>query len=198
MITVVNAVGLFVATNLDDIVVLTVLFGASARGGAPGWSIVTGQYLGFIVLVVLSAVAALGLTVVPDTWVGLLGFIPMGIGVVALVRTVRSTSEDEDGESVLNAGGILGVAGITFANGGDNIAIYTPVFRSMSTSQATTTIVVFLIMVALWCGISRMVGTRDAVVDGLEKIEGWLVPVVFIGLGLYILISAGTLEHFLG
>jgi cadmium resistance transport/sequestration family protein len=198
MITVVNAVGLFVATNLDDIVVLTVLFGASARGGAPGWSIVAGQYLGFIVLVVVSAVAALGLTVVPDTWVGLLGFIPMGIGVVALVRTVRSTSEDEDGESVLNAGGILGVAGITFANGGDNIAIYTPVFRSMSTSQATTTIVVFLIMVALWCGISRLVGTRDAVVDGLEKIEGWLVPVVFIGLGLYILFSAGTLEHFLG
>jgi cadmium resistance transport/sequestration family protein len=198
MTTVVNAIGLFVATNLDDIVVLTVLFGASARGGASGWSIVAGQYLGFIVLVVLSAVAALGLTVVPDSWVGLLGFIPMAIGVLALVRTIRGSPEGGEDESVLNAGGILGVAGITFANGGDNIAIYTPVFRTMSMLQAATTVVVFLIMVALWCGISRLVGTRDTVVDGLEKIEGWLVPAVFIGLGLYILISAGTLEHVIG
>ncbi|NRQ51733.1 cadmium resistance transporter [Aeromicrobium stalagmiti] len=198
MITVVNAVGLFVATNLDDIVVLTVLFGASARGGARGWSIVAGQYLGFIVLVILSAVAALGLTIVSDSWVGLLGLVPMAIGVLALVRTIRNTSEGGEDQTVLNAGGILGVAGITFANGGDNIAIYTPVFRTMSMLQATTTIVVFLIMVALWCGISRLVGTRDTVVDGLEKIEGWLVPAVFIGLGLYILISAGTLEHVMG
>lgn len=198
MITVVNAVGLFVATNLDDIVVLTVLFGASARGGARGWSIVAGQYLGFIVLVILSAVAALGLTIVSDSWVGLLGLVPMAIGVLALVRTIRNTSEGGEDQTVLNAGGILGVAGITFANGGDNIAIYTPVFRTMSMLQATTTIVVFLIMVALWCGISRLVGTRDTVVDGLEKIEGWLVPAVFIGLGLYILISAGTLEHVRG
>ena len=198
MITVVNAVGLFVATNLDDIVVLTVLFGASARGGARGWSIVAGQYLGFIVLVILSAVAALGLTIVSDSWVGLLGLVPMAIGVLALVRTIRNTSEDGEDQTVLTAGGILGVAGITFANGGDNIAIYTPVFRTMSMLQATTTIVVFLIMVALWCGISRLIGTRDTVVDGLEKIEGWLVPAVFIGLGLYILISAGTLEHVMG
>nr|WP_302477677.1 cadmium resistance transporter [Aeromicrobium stalagmiti] len=189
---------MFVATNLDDIVVLTVLFGASARGGARGWSIVAGQYLGFIVLVILSAVAALGLTIVSDSWVGLLGLVPMAIGVLALVRTIRNTSEGGEDQTVLNAGGILGVAGITFANGGDNIAIYTPVFRTMSMLQATTTIVVFLIMVALWCGISRLVGTRDTVVDGLEKIEGWLVPAVFIGLGLYILISAGTLEHVMG
>lgn len=198
MITVVNAVGLFVATNLDDIVVLTVLFGASARGGARGWSIVAGQYLGFIVLVILSAVAALGLTIVSDSWVGLLGLVPMAIGVLALVRTIRNTSEGGEDQTVFTAGGILGVAGITFANGGDNIAIYTPVFRTMSMLQATTTIVVFLIMVALWCGISRLIGTRDTVVDGLEKIEGWLVPAVFIGLGLYILISAGTLEHVMG
>lgn len=81
--------------------------------------------------------------------------------------------------------------------GGDNIAIYTPVFRTMSGLQAATTIIVFLVLVAIWCGIGRLVGTHPAVVEGLEKVEGWLVPAVFIGLGLYILIDSGTLAHLL-
>ncbi|CUR54295.1 membrane hypothetical protein [metagenome] len=123
--TIATAIGLFVATNLDDVVVLTSLFVASTRGGIRGRSVVAGQYIGFIALVGLSAIAALGLTIVPVEWVGLLGLIPMAIGVHALIRTLRHGGGDDAAESALRAGGLLGVAGITFANGGDNIAIYT-------------------------------------------------------------------------
>ena len=130
--TIATAIGLFVVTNFDDIVVLTLLFVASTRGGLRARSVVAGQYLGFIALVGLSAIAALGLTIVPDEWVGLLGLIPMAIGVHALIRTLRHAGEDDQAESALRAGGILGVAGITFANGGDNIAISTPVFPPRS------------------------------------------------------------------
>lgn len=193
--TIATAVGLFVATNLDDIVVLTVLFVASTRGGVRGRSIVAGQYLGFIALVALSAVAALGLTIVPDQWVGLLGLIPLVIGILALIRAQRDATHGDEAESALKAAGVLGVAGITFANGGDNIAIYTPVFRTMSSGAAATTIAVFLVMVAIWCAAGRLVGTHHAVVEGLEKVESWLIPAVFIGLGLYILIDSGTLAH---
>ena len=76
--TIGSAIGLFAATNIDDIVVLTVLFLASRRGSPRPWQIVAGQYLGFITLVVISVVAALGLTIVPDEWVGFLGLIPLG------------------------------------------------------------------------------------------------------------------------
>ena len=61
--TIVAAIGLFAATNIDDIVVLTVLFLASARGALPGWKVVAGQYLGFIALVAISSLAAAGLTI---------------------------------------------------------------------------------------------------------------------------------------
>lgn len=195
MTTIVTAVGLFVATNLDDIVVLTVLFVASTRGGVRARSVVAGQYLGFVALVALSVVAALGLTIVPDQWVGLLGFIPMAMGIIALVRARRHDAHDDEGDSALRAGGFLGVAGITFANGGDNIAIYTPVFRTMSSGAAATTIGVFLVMVAIWCAVGRLVGTRPAVAEAVGKVENWLVPAVFIGLGLFILIDSGILTH---
>lgn len=195
--TIAAAIGLFAATNIDDIVVLTVLFLATTRGSLKGWQVVLGQYLGFVALVAISVVAALGLTIVPDEWVGFLGLIPLGIGVYGLVRYLRRRGEedDDDDESSIKAGGLLGVAGITIANGADNISLYTPVFRTQPPLDTVVTIVVFLLLVAVWCLVARAIGTNRRVTEALERIEHWLVPVVFIGLGLYILIESGVVPR---
>ncbi|MFM9876492.1 MAG: cadmium resistance transporter [Rhodoglobus sp.] len=195
--TIAAAIGLFAATNIDDIVVLTVLFLATTRGCLKGWQVVLGQYLGFIALVAISVVAALGLTIVPDEWAGFLGLIPLGIGVYGLVRYLRRRSEedDDDDESSIMAGGLLGVAGITIANGADNISLYTPVFRTQPPLDTVVTIVVFLLLVAVWCLVARAIGTNRRMTEALERIEHWLVPVVFIGLGLYILIESGVVPR---
>jgi cadmium resistance transport/sequestration family protein len=189
--TIGSAIGLFAATNIDDIVVLTVLFLASSRGKPRPWQIVAGQYLGFITLVVISVIAALGLTIVPDKWVGFLGLIPLGIGIWTLVRGLRRNGDEDDDK--VAAVGLWGVAGITIANGADNISLYTPIFRTSATGDVVVMIVVFLILVAVWCAAGRLIGTHKAVTEGLERIEHWLVPVVFIGLGLFILIESGVI-----
>lgn len=198
--TVAAAIGLFAATNIDDIVVLAVLFLASTRGGIRSWQIVVGQYLGFIALVVLSVVAALGLTIVPDEWVGFIGLLPLTIGVLGLVRWLRrrGNDDDDDAAGALRAGGLLGVAGITIANGADNISLYTPVFRTISPTDTVLTIVVFLVLVAVWCVVGRAVGTHPKVTETLERVEHWLVPAVFIGLGLYIIIESGVVPRLIG
>lgn len=194
--TIGSAIGLFVATNIDDIVVLTVLFLASSRGKPRPWQIVAGQYLGFITLVVISVVAALGLTIVPDEWVGFLGLIPLGIGIWTLVRGLRRNGDDDDDDdddSKITAVGLWGVAGITIANGADNISLYTPIFRTSTPGDVAIMIVVFLILVAVWCAAGRLIGTHKAVTETLERVEHWLVPVVFISLGLFILIESGVI-----
>ncbi|ROP75187.1 cadmium transporter [Frigoribacterium sp. ACAM 257] len=193
--TIVAAVGLFAATNIDDLVVLTVLFVASARGALPGWKVVAGQYAGFVTLVAISVVAAAGLTIVPDKWVGFLGLIPLAIGIYGLVRTLRrrGDDDDDDDDDAISAVGLLGVAGITIANGADNISLYTPVFRTNPVQDTVVTIIVFLVLVAVWCLTARFIGTSKTVSELLERVEHWLVPAVFIGLGLYILIESGVL-----
>jgi cadmium resistance transport/sequestration family protein len=192
--TIVAAVGLFAATNIDDLVVLTVLFVASARGALPGWKVVAGQYAGFVTLVAISVVAAAGLTIVPDKWVGFLGLIPLAIGIYGLVRTLRRRGDDDDDDDdAISAVGLLGVAGITIANGADNISLYTPVFRTNPVQDTVVTIIVFLVLVAVWCLTARFIGTSKTVSELLERVEHWLVPAVFIGLGLYILIESGVL-----
>lgn len=199
--TIAAAIGLFAATNIDDIVVLAVLFLASSRGRIRGWQIVVGQYLGFIALVVLSVVAALGLTIVPDEWVGFIGLLPLAIGVLGLVRWLGRRGDDDDDDEAagaLRTGGLLGVAGITIANGADNISLYTPVFRTISPTDTVLTIVVFLLLVAVWCVAGRAVGTHPKVTETLERVEHWLVPTVFVGLGLYIIIESGVVPRLMG
>ncbi|MFW0772813.1 cadmium resistance transporter [Paenarthrobacter nitroguajacolicus] len=192
--TILAAAGMFAATNIDDIVVLTALFLASRKGKPRPWHIVGGQYAGFITLVGLSLLAALGLSIVPDEWVGLLGFLPLTLGVLGLIRGLKEDGDDD--ENKLTGGlGLIGIAGITIANGADNIAIYTPVFRTMAPSDTAITVVVFLALVALWCALGKIIGTHHRVVETLERVEHWLVPAVFIGLGLTILIGSGSLQR---
>ena len=190
--TIGSAIGLFAATNIDDIVVLTVLFLASSRGKPRPWQIVAGQYLGFITLVVISVIAALGLTIVPDEWVGFLGLIPLGIGIWTLVRGLRRNGDDDDDDEKITAVGLWGVAGITIANGADNISLYTPIFRTSAPSDVAIMIVVFLILVAVWCAAGRFFATRAAVARLLARWGDIVLPVVLIAIGLVILHEGGA------
>ncbi len=84
---------------------LTVLFLSSRATGRPRrWQIWAGQSLGIATLVAVSVVAALGLTIVPDQWVGLLGLVPFGLGVRGLLRA-------QDPDPPVVATGVLSVAG---------------------------------------------------------------------------------------
>ncbi len=82
----------FAATDIDDIVILTLFFVAARTTGRPRpWQIVAGQYLGIGALALASAVVAAGLLVVPDPWTGLLGLLPIALGVRALRRSTTTS-----------------------------------------------------------------------------------------------------------
>ncbi|MGX4653235.1 cadmium resistance transporter [Micromonospora sp. SCSIO 07396] len=183
-----GAAAVFGATNLDDIVVLTVLF-VTARGtGRPRpWQIVTGQYLGIAALVAAALVVAAGLLVVPDPWTGLLGLLPIGLG----VRALLAHTDDDTPPAVV--GGLLGVAGVTVANGADNIAVYVPVFRSLDPTTGLVYLLVFALLVAVWCGAAALLGGHPRVVRLVGRAGHRLVPVIFVGIGLVILVSSGVL-----
>ncbi|MFA1548222.1 cadmium resistance transporter [Actinomadura chokoriensis] len=191
--TIATAVGMFVGTNIDDIIVLTVLFLSSRAAGSPRpWQIWGGQYAGIAVLVFVSVVAALGLTFVPDDWVGLLGLLPFALGVKGLVAAVRAHRDGEDASPVV-ASGLFSVAGVTIANGADNISVYTPVFRTIGAGPTILTIVVFTADVALWCLAGSWLGSHKKVIEIVERYGQWLVPAVFVAIGALIVAESGVL-----
>ncbi|MEO3743233.1 cadmium resistance transporter [Plantactinospora sp. B5E13] len=190
--TAAGAAAVFAATNVDDIVVLTVLFVAARTAGRPRpWQIVVGQYAGIGVLVGAGLAAGAGLLVVPEPWTGLLGLLPLALGVRALLR------RDEEGPPQ-PVTGTLGVAAVTVANGADNIAVYAPVFRTVGPADAGTYLLVFVVLVGVWCAAAAALGGHPRVVRLVGRAGRWLVPALFITIGLAILVGSGVLGRLVG
>ena len=177
----VTAAVAFAATNVDDLFVLMLLFG-QAINGADRWKIIAGQYVGVAFLTAVSLMGALGLGRIPAGYLRLLGLIPLALG----VRAWKGQNGGE--ETKTGALSVMAVAALTVANGGDNIGVYLPLFIGMNRGETAVTVVTFALLCGLWC----LLGSRLASLPGLRQLlqrhKGWLVPVVFILLGVSILL----------
>jgi cadmium resistance protein CadD (predicted permease) len=87
---------------------------------------------------------------------------------------------------------VLAVAAITFANGGDNIGVYVPVFAAAGTGGLVVFATVFLALVAVWCAAGRFFATRPIIARALSRWGHIVLPVVLIAIGLLILIEGGA------
>ena len=86
----------------------------------------------------------------------------------------------------------LGVAAVTFANGGDNLGIYTPLFAGSSLIRLGIFLVVFFALVGGWCYAGFLLSRRPIIAEICSRYGRLLVPFVLVGLGVYILIESGA------
>ncbi len=193
----------FAATNVDDIVVLTLFF-TQVNYTFRLSQIVLGQYLGFSVLVLISLPGFFGGFLVPKPWIGLLGLLPILIGLSQLMPGNHLNAEIQGVAQLENAPGkaiyrwlnpqTYHVAAVTVANGADNVGIYTPLFASSDGNELVVLLGVFLILVGVWC----LIGYRLARFPGIARLISHyghrLFPFVLIGLGIFILLESGTLN----
>jgi cadmium resistance protein CadD (predicted permease) len=186
----------FIATNIDDIFVLMLFFSSSKFHKI---QVIVGQYLGIGLLIVISALGSLLALVVPQQIIGLLGLIPISIGIIKLVRLRKheSSVEEHMNEGVTSRWhshlSMLTVAAVTFSNGGDNIGIYTPLFAKYSSAGEIVLItIIFMVMTAVWCVIAYYLVRHPIIAKRLHKTGHIIFPFVLIGLGIYILISSLT------
>ena len=188
-----QAIGLFIATNIDDIIVLSLFF---ARGaGRPGTTakILAGQYLGFVGILAAALVVTLGAGwALPEEAIPYFGLIPLALGLWAAWEVYRGEGDDDDAAVSGKSVAVATVAGVTFANGGDNIGVYVPVFLNISTPAVSTFCIVFLVLVAVLVAIAKFVATRRPIAEVLERWEHILFPIVLIGLGVAILVGGGA------
>jgi cadmium resistance protein CadD (predicted permease) len=187
------AVVLFTGTNIDDMLVLSVLNASSRASGLPTWrQIWTGQYAGTAILVAVSLAAGRGLTLIPVHWIWVLGLVPLSLGLWRLATAIRAHRSGEQA-SIAVARGVMGVAALTVSNGGDNLAAYTPVFATISVGATVVTIAVFAAGVAVWCLAGAWLVSHHRITEVLHRWGHWIIPAVYILIGLYIFQKAGVL-----
>ncbi|MBO3678933.1 cadmium resistance transporter [Streptomyces sp. NEAU-YJ-81] len=190
-----QAVGLFAVTNVDDILILSLFFAQRARHRGSARRIVLGQYLGFAAILAVAAAAAFGATFLPERAIPYLGLLPLALGLKAAWQAWKQWGEgdDEDGHGAEGGGPrALEVAAVTFANGGDNIGVYVPVFATAGAGGMSVYAVVFLALVGVWCLVGRFFASRPVIAKALSRWGHVLLPLVLIALGLLILIEGGA------
>lgn len=193
--TIGQAAGLFAVTNVDDIVILALFFAQGAGHRGSGRRIVLGQYLGFAAILVVAVAAAFGATFLPASAIPYLGLLPLVLGLKAawqVWRNHRNGGEDDEAPVREGGPGPLAVAAVTLANGGDNIGVYVPVFANAGFGGMSVYVVVFLVLVAVWCVAGRFFATRPVVAKTLARWGHIVLPVVLIAIGLLILIEGGA------
>jgi len=183
--------------------------------------IVIGQYLGIGALTAISIAGALGISIIPQEYVGLLGLVPIYLGIKEYIeykKEIKNNVEEEvqDAEENIQeqvflnqenktlvsirkfiSPSILKVAGVTIANGGDNIGIYIPLFSSMKLYSILITVIVFLLLTGVWCFIGFKLAEHPFVNKNIEKYKHIFVPIIFVVLGVFIILESGTLGLFI-
>lgn len=195
---VITAGGAFMATNVDDIVLLTLLFSRLPHRSR-ALPLMVGQVLGFSLLVVISLLGMLGRQALPHDGLALLGLLPIALGIHRWRQVDAIDAEPHPAAGAPGCAGLigagplaelLGMAGLTVANGSDNIGVYLPLFAQADRSAVTVTLITFAAALALWMALAWGLTRTPALAPLLRRYGGALVPAVLISLGLLILLAA--------
>ncbi|UXR38200.1 CadD family cadmium resistance transporter [Staphylococcus simulans] len=198
--TALTAVILYTATALDLLVILLIYF-ARAQTKREYRDIYIGQFLGSGALIVISLFFAFVLHYVPEKWMlGLLGIIPLYLGIkVALFDECEGEARAKrelDKKGLSKLVGI--VALVTLAScGADNIGLFVPYFVSLTLAQVIVTLIVFVIMIFLLVLSAQKLAKVPGIGETVEKYNRWIMAIIYIGLGLYILIENKTIQTLL-
>lgn len=199
------AVVVFVSTNVDDIILIAMLFADPALKPR---AVVLGQLVGIGALIAVSAVAGVAALAVPEEYIALLGAVPLALGLQKLWGLRHGGPEEErarGGEEALEGGssnraprarsagsGVVSVALLTLANGGDNLGVYVPLFAQQS-SLIMLYSLVFAVMTGIWCFAGYALVNHRAIGERITRHGRVALPLVLIALGVWILSGAVSL-----
>jgi cadmium resistance transport/sequestration family protein len=192
----------FTATNIDDLFIL-LLFFSQVNSTFTRQHIVIGQYLGVTALVIVSLTGLFGGLILPRRWIGLLGLIPIAIGISTWINPQKDSLnekilETEDSKRSIFAHflspQVYGVAAITIANGSDNISVYVPLFANSTFQSFFIIIIIFFLLLGFWCYGAYRLTSQKEIANLLTGYSSQFLPFLLIFLGIFIVLNSGALS----
>jgi cadmium resistance protein CadD (predicted permease) len=183
----------FVASNIDDTFILVLLF--SSRN-FHARQIFIGQFIGIAVLIIISTMGSLISLLLPSFIIGLMGLIPMAIGIKKIVELQQRKPNNDKNKTFQdykrgNLMPFLTVSAITISNGGDDIGVFTPLFAKYNAvGEVSALVTIFMAMTLVWCILTYYFVNHPLISTRIQRFGNIITPFVLIGLGLYILVDA--------
>ena len=179
----------YISTNIDDIFAVMILLALASKRTKN--RLVAGHFLGVAAVTLISMLGAFGLQGRNVKLVGLLGLVPIGLGIKAWMDHKNGVED----EALLEADGLtlLGMASITVGNGGDNVGVYVPLFMGFSGQECVVAWAVFAVMTLLCVILANALAEFPKIREHVETKKHIVIPVVFLILGVYIILDSGLL-----
>lgn len=173
--------GGFVATNLDNLLILIGVVAASADRRA----VVLG-YLAAVTTVLAGCVAGglLGGVLRPER-VGYLGIVPLVMGLTLGWKLLRGQVAAQP-----SRGG--GAFFLTLSNSGDSFALFLPLLAETDRGIVWLMVAVYLLLALAWVGLALWLLRHRQLARGLATAGQWLLPAIMVTVGIYILVDTGT------
>ena len=194
------------ATTFDDNIYLTSFFGRVSRTFRPR-HVVVGEVLGLTILISISLVGYFVGMVVSDMWVGLLGVLPIMIGIHQLMGKEDDENSDviEEVEKVHIEVGrprikqslwstirdpkTHRVTAVHVSNGGNNVAVYISLFASSSLPSLAVILTMCYMTIGFWCFCSYNLTRFPGISVLIARYGRKIAPFVLIYLGFSIIIK---------
>jgi cadmium resistance protein CadD (predicted permease) len=207
------AIAAYAATNIDN---LFVLLGFLTEAGAQRRRVVAGQYAGSLILVAAALVLAALLTRLPTGYVGLLGLLPIAVGLhkgwqrFGPGHAQRNDRADDHAPAHAHDGALAAhratasprgsgssswtVASVAIANGSDNIAVYVPLYASHSPAGNALVSLVFIAMIGLWCAGAAWLVDHPLLGAPIRRYGSALLPLILLAIGVSVIVNNDTLR----
>jgi cadmium resistance protein CadD (predicted permease) len=170
--------------------------------------------VGSLFLIAGSLVLAALLTHLPAGYVGLLGILPIGVGLSkAWERFGPGVAHLHDGDArepvskpvsaspgkPANRGSSWWtVACVALANGSDNVAVYVPLYASHSHGDRALISLVFVVMIALWCAAAVQLVEHPLLGAPIRRYGTALLPLILLVIGVSVIAQNDTLRIVFG
>ena len=176
----------FAATNVDNLVLLV---GWLLHPGSRPVQIFVGYVTGMSGVLALSGLLGLLGSVVPVRWVGLLGFVPLLLGVRMLWMARGSTHAAPPA-----AGGatLIAVASTQLANGVDTVLVFAPLLADSRGVFDAVVAAGFVLTTAAWFFLARLLTVHASKLEVVRRVSTWVAPVIMMTMGLYILSNTAS------
>jgi cadmium resistance protein CadD (predicted permease) len=183
------AAGAFLSTNIDNALVSVAMVAAAPPARAK--RIAYGQVFGFVVIILVAVATAIALFDVPTKAIGLLGFVPLVLGIHGLLALRHAEGRERVAKRAFGTG-FFAAALVTIGAGGDNLAVYIPLFRVSSGVGRGGIALVFVVGEVLLTWFILRAGRHPRTRAVAGHIGMIAAPLLYCAIGVLVLVEANT------
>jgi len=180
------AAAAFVATNMDNLLMVTGLLAASSVRGR----VVLGYLLSAGVVIALALIIGRLGDFVDARYVGLLGLLPVALGLRGLIRLIRGSSEVSTRAEAVT--GVWATVAVILPMSGDSLAVYAPLLADTRPAMDAVIIVTLSLSALAMVSLSSALVARPALRDAIGSAGAWIMPLLMICVGIYVLLDTAS------